>query len=202
MTPSRGEMRAFVIGVLFALSVSLAAVYWHDAGLHDDQEPDRRRAATTRALAHRHAAVETLTVYVPVVQQARAESDRLSALVRTVGETTLEVRVTTSAPPQLVTVPAVVVEKMRADSVTIATQAELNRRQALVIAADSVAIDTLKAERDYWIDKKTPFCGRKCGVAIGVVATVGSIVLLEKARTLIEPRNRSGLHVAARFTLP
>lgn len=172
-------IRAFVVGLLVGAGAMVPIVYAHDQSQTKAIADARSEVKVAKAL--RAAAIESVTVYVPVVAAAKAESDRLGALVQLVGPTTIAVRTTPgdSSPAVLVTVPATIVKKMRADSATIAKQAVQIARLTTALAADSVAIQrqavliqTLGAKRR---------CGPKCGAAIAV----GVLVVVKLGSSLL-----------------
>lgn len=167
-------MKPYLIGFLIGLGVVIPILYVRD----------NAQTATAKRLLHvidstkrvRAAKIESVTVYVPVVAKVKAESDRLAQLVQMIGPTSVAVRTTPGAAPVVFTVPAAVIARMRADSVTIAEQARQIVRQASVIAADSAVIaaqDTTIAEL-----KKGNRRALARGVAIGVgVLGVTELVL-------------------------
>lgn len=81
--------------------------------------------------------------------------------------------------------------RLFADSITIpALQSELRASRGLT---DAVVI-----ERDWWKAKKTPWCGRRCGMAIGVGGTLlAAYALSEVLGVLPDPTKREALHVPA-----
>lgn len=163
--------RSLVIGFLLGIGCVIPVLYVRDTAQTAAIHRFRREADSAKAV--RHVVIESVTVHAPAVAAAKAASDRLGVLVRLVGPTSVAIRTTPDATPVRYEVPAQVVLRMRADSVTIAEQAAQLARQAAVIAADSVVIakqDSLIAA--YVVQAKGRRCGPKCGGAIvlGVMA--------------------------------
>lgn len=176
MTSLGEQLRLVTLGVVLGIALMLPRMFARDEA--DNAAIATARADVATAADVRAAAVETVTVHVQQIRAAAAESDRLADLVRGTGPTTLEVRLTSTSAPQIVTVPAVVVQKLRADSTTIARQgAHIVRLQALVkadsnvINRQSILIQQLETRRR---------CGPKCGATIAVLTLAAAKFTLDR----------------------
>lgn len=116
---------------------------------------------------------DTVTVYLPRVEKAKATSDSLNKTVEIFNDSTVHVKKSPDSI-QVVQVPAVIVADIRQLRLTVAVQDTLIgvlRRQT---EADSQRI----VARDRLIEAlKPPRCGRRCGFLLGI----GSAVVLYKA---------------------
>lgn len=172
------ELRLVVIGALLGAGLMVPLAFFHDQ--RQNAKIDSLESVVEQAQAVRAAAIESVTVYVPVVAKAQAESDRLARVVQLAGPTSVAIYTTPSVAPVVYTVPAEVVAKMRADSITIAEQAAQLLRKDSVIAADSTVIDTQSAAIAEL--KKGQRCGAKCGALVtlsglAVLKLVASVVM-------------------------
>jgi gas vesicle protein len=52
--------------------------------------------------------------------------------------------------------------------------------------SDSILMDRIRGDRDWWKAKKTPRCQVKCGIVLGVVGTVGVAIAAKKVGDLLE----------------
>lgn len=172
MVPWRPFVAGLVVGVVLVGLVMLQRSGRQDAALRAAHD------STAVALSLRHAAIESVTVFVPVVDSVRHESDRLAERVLVTGPTTLTVRLTPSSAPAQVTVPPVVAELIQAQGATIAQQTVLIDKLHEALGADSVVIARQAIELGLWA-KQRPRCGRGCGVALGAVGTVVVVALLK-----------------------
>lgn len=145
-------------------------------------------AASVRVAAAKHVVVEQKADAAPAI----ARSDSLRQVVRAVDETTLAVVRSLGMPPLVAVVPPEVVEERAADSSAIAHLTVVVAVQDTLIAvqddrhtADSVALGAANHEIDVIKKQKQPRCGKKCGIAIGVVATVGTVFLAGRAADVV-----------------
>lgn len=167
---------ALVIAAL-GLSSLLAYCAGEKAGKQNAQLEADTRAADSAHKARKPVAdaaarsVERVERAAPMV---RASHDA----ARVLGPVTMEIRVTPSSAPQIVTVPAPVVARILEDSLQLGRQRvaidsllQLRVLDSLEHAADAKVIADLRA-------MKTPRCGPKCGaaVAVGTIVAVGAIV--------------------------
>lgn len=162
--------RSLAIGFAGGLVVGFAALFARDT--RTSARIDSLTTAVEAAAVDRAAAVESVTVFVPVVRTIRAESDRLAEIVRTAGETTLSVQLTPNEPPQLVEVPPQVVALIESQGKTIAHQEILIGKLEAALAADSSMIDAQAGLIDGYRKERPPRCQAKCGagIALGVLA--------------------------------
>lgn len=170
--------RSLVIGVVLGLGVCVGPLYCREQAQSAALAAARDTVAAARAVVR--VRVESVTVFRPVVEAAKAESDRLADLVTVVGPATLEVRTTPSAEPSLVAVPPVVAQLIQAQGRTIAEQDELILRQdSALVAKDRLiaAQDTLIARHEA---ARPSRCGPKCGGAI----VLGGLALVKLALAL------------------
>lgn len=167
--------RSFVAGVLTTVGVLLPLGYYRDQSQSAAVAAAKARADSAQAEVV--VAKESVTVFVPILQASRAESDRLAEIVRVTGTMELTVQLTPNAAPEQVHVPAPVAALIQAQGRTIADLDEMNRRKDTVIvkleasnAAKDTVIATLEAQRP-------PRCQAKCG---GVIV-LGGLTLLKLA---------------------
>lgn len=178
------SVRAFGAG--FALGILASAGFMWQRDQASAAELQAARTATAAALAVRAARIDTVIKYVPVVEQAKEASRAAGELVTIVNATTLSVKTTPSAQPQLVGVPAAVIAKMRTDSIYIAELEAQNLRMSLVIASDSSAVGSLQTQVRVLEEQLHPRCGRRCGIVIGVTATVAAVLVVDRVRAVVQ----------------
>lgn len=176
------HLRSLVIGVLVGIGTCLGPLYCHDTA--KNATIDSLATAVKDAGTARHAAVESVTVFVPVAQRARAESDRLADIVRVTNATTLSVQLTPASAPLDIEVPAPVAQLIEAQGRTIAEQQVLLDRYAMLAATDSVMINTQAALIAEYRSERRRHCGVKCkaGLAVLGAATLKGLQLLAAGR--------------------
>lgn len=157
---------------LAIIGVVVAGALGYCTGKRDGQTAEQLRAnsvALRQAREVRATATTAAVQAVSAVRQGQPAVDHARALAGIVGATTLTIRVTPSAAPELVTVPAQVVARMVEDSLHILRlQGAVAALTALVVA-DSNVIDR-QADRIRLLEgAKTPRCQAKCGATITVV---------------------------------
>ncbi len=158
-------MKNGIIGFTVGIAICLVGLWLREQG--QNGRIDQLSADLAAAKLQRAAAIETVTVHVPVLQAATRESERLGTIVTLAGPTTISVRLTPTSAPELVQVPALVVKKMRADSIAIVESQRHIAYLYSVLRADSVVI----LAADSIITKlRHPRCGTKCKVLIGAGA--------------------------------
>lgn len=159
-----------MLGLAIGVGLVAGVSWWK--GRHLSAEIRRLESVVDSAQAVRKPMIDTIKIYAPAVAVAKLESDRLAGLMTVINNTTLEIRSTPNEAPELVTVPAIVIQRIQADSATIARQAAQLDRYAIIVDADSTVI---KAQAEEIQKLKGPRCGARCGAAIAV----GGIALVK-----------------------
>lgn len=169
-------MKFFQGATLVVVFLVLAYVA-HDAiGWRKDAEIQRLEQSVDTAKAQRAAAIETVTVYVPMAAAAKARSDSADAQVDVVGDTLLAVHLTPAAPPALVAVPLPVTQDLITLRRTVDMQARTIAAFQAALAADSVVI----RRQDSLIAVLRPSrCGKTCWMLIGAGSALGLRRLLQ-----------------------
>jgi hypothetical protein len=129
------------------------------------------KQAVADAKVERAAAVETVTVYVPIAAKSKAQSDNADALVDVVSDTMLRVHITPAAPPTIVIVPPQVSNDLTTLRRTVSDQARAIVALQQLVHADSLVIrrlDSLVAAQ------RQSRCGAKCG---GVIVAGGLLLV-------------------------
>jgi hypothetical protein len=209
--PERGEGSAFPkatrTGSVRAWSAALVAVLGiaagfvlHCNGPNEDQAGVLRQAATQIVQAE-HARNAATTVMeraragaLTAEGEAQAAVSRAAAArarARVVGADEVMVSGTPAAPLG-VRVPAPVVERMQLDSSALAALGTLVRWKDTVIgaqdrriAADSLELIATSNAFNTLQQVKTPRCGRKCGIVLGIGGMLAAAVAVEQVRRTI-----------------
>lgn len=121
------------------------------------------KRAVEAAKVERAAAVETVTVYVPIAAKSKARSDSADTLIDVVSDTMLSVHITPSAPPTIVIVPPQVTNDLITLRRTVSDQARAIVSLQQLVHTDSVVIRRLDS---LVVAQRPSRCGAKCGGSI------------------------------------
>lgn len=132
------------------------------------------------------------TIYLAAKQEAKkahtqsershAETEKAKTLVAVVDAGQLALRNTPAAAPVVITVPVIVTDLIAKQATEIADlRVENGRLWDALFAAD----DDLVAHKSLIAAQKPDRCGRKCGIAIGVLGTLGSALALNEVRKVV-----------------
>jgi hypothetical protein len=160
-------------GRSFVVSMITVAAVLFIAGRCTARDPavGPLKQAVAEAKVDRAAAVETVTVYVPIAAKSKGRSDSADALVDVVSDTMLSVHITPSAPPTTVIVPPQVSNDLITLRRTVSDQARAIVALQQLVHADSVVIrrlDSLVAAQ------RQSRCGAKCG---GMIVAGGLLLV-------------------------
>jgi hypothetical protein len=195
-----GSVRAWSAALVAVLAIPVGFVL-HCNEPNEDHAGVLRQAATQIVQAE-HARNAAKTVMERARAGALAAEGEAQAVVsragaararaRVVGVDELMVSATPAAAPLGVRVPAPVVERMQLDSSALAALGTLVRWKDTVIraqdrriAADSLELIATSNAFNTLQQVKTPRCGRKCGIVLGIGGMLATAVAVEQVRRTI-----------------